>query len=132
MDLVRDAVLVLVVGFVALTVGVQVWARARAAKLKGQPLPPLPGEAGARIQQSPRALIYFFTTSCAACRPVTPKMQALAAQGQPVFPVDAMQAPELAQALSVMATPTTVEVQDGRVVGVYLGPPKADVFARFS
>lgn len=132
MELLRDVVLVVVVGFVALSVGLQVLARTRAAKLKGQPLPHLPGAEGARIQQSPRALIYFFTPSCAACRPVTPRMKALAAEGKPVFPVDAMQAPELAQALSVMATPTTVEVQDGRVVGVYLGPPKAEVFARFA
>ena len=79
-----------------------------------------------------RALVYFFTPTCGACRAVTPRMKDLAAKGQPVFPIDATQDPELAQALSVMATPTTVEVQDGRVVAVHIGPVSADVYARFN
>lgn len=132
METFREVVMALVMGFIALSVGLQVVAKVKAGKLKGQPLPMLPGDVGARIGQSPRALIYFFTPQCAACRPVTPKMKALAAEGKPVFPIDAMQAPELAQALSVMATPTTVEVEGGRVVGVHIGAPKAEVFARFA
>jgi hypothetical protein len=124
-------VLVFIVGFVGLSMGLQVMARRRAEKLKGQPLPALPGATGQRINGAARALVYFFTPSCAACRPVTPRMKALAEKGQPVFPIDAMQEPELAQALSVMATPTTVEVQDGRVVGVHIGPVAPEVWARF-
>lgn len=131
METFRAVVMVLVVGFIALSLSLQLLAKRRAAKLKGQPLPPLPGVEGERILQSERALLYFFTPQCGACRPVTPKMKALAAQGQPVFPIDAMESPELAQALSVMATPTTVEVEHGRVVGVHIGPPKAELYARF-
>lgn len=131
METVRDVVLVLVVGFFALSMSVQVLAKVRAAKLRGRPLPPLPGPEGERIGQSERALLYFFTPQCGACRAVTPKMKALAARGQPVFPIDAMESPELAQALSVMATPTTVEVEQGRVVAVHIGAPKTEVYARF-
>lgn len=124
--------LVLVGGFVALNVTVQVVARRRAAKLRGQPLPALPGTTGERIAASGRALVYFFTPTCAACRPLTPRMKALAAGGQPVFPIDAMQEPELARAFSVMATPTTVEIQDGRVTGVSIGPVEPAVWTRFA
>jgi thioredoxin 1 len=132
MALVRDVVLVAVFGFVALTVGVQVMAHRRAGKLKGQPLPSLPGALGQRITASPRSLIYFYTPQCGACRAITPRMKALAGEGKPVFPVDASQDPGIAMALSVMATPTTVEVVDGNVVGVHLGPVSPEVWARFA
>lgn len=131
MEFFRDVVVVLVLAFVALTVGLQIVARRRAAKLTGQPLPGLPGATGQRICAAPRSLVYFFTPACAACRAVTPRMKALAAGGNPVFPLDATQHPELARALSIMATPTTIEVQQGRVVGVHIGPVAPEVWARF-
>jgi thiol-disulfide isomerase/thioredoxin len=132
MELVRNVVLAVVVVFVAFSFGVQFVARRRARKLEGQPLPDLPGALGRRITDSPTALIYFYTPQCAACRPITPRMKQLAGEGKPVFPVDASLDPSLAIALSVMATPTTVEVAGGKVVGVHLGPPAADVWSRFS
>ncbi len=132
METFRNVVLVLVGAFVLFSLGLQVLARHRAAKLKGHALPTLPGPTGQRINASKRALIYFFAPTCAACRQITPRMKALADQGQPVFPVDATQDPSLAQALAVMATPTTVEVVDGRVVEVHIGPLAAAVWARFA
>lgn len=59
-------------------------------------------------------------------------MKALAQQGKSVFPIDLSEDMSLAQALSVMATPTTVEVDHGKVVGVHIGPVAADVWARFA
>jgi thiol-disulfide isomerase/thioredoxin len=131
MDTMQTAVAVAVLGFVGLSMGLQVMARRRASALNGQPLPPLQGELGARIGAAPRALVYFFTPTCGACRAVTPRMRALAEKGEPVFPVDATLDPDLARALSVMATPTTVEVDGGRVVKVHIGPVPAEVYARF-
>jgi thiol-disulfide isomerase/thioredoxin len=131
MSTVSWVLLVLVGGFVALNVALQVLARQRAAKLKGQPLPQLSGVTGQRIAASDRALIYFFTPTCAACRTLTPRMKALAEKGQPVFPIDATQEPDLARAFSVMATPTTVEIQQGRVAAVSIGPVLREVWHRF-
>jgi thiol-disulfide isomerase/thioredoxin len=121
----------LALGFVALTVGLQLVARRRAARMTGRPLPSLPGATGGRIAAAERALVYFFTPQCGACRPVTPRMKALAARGNPVFAVDATQDPGLARALGVMATPTTIEVQRGQVVGVHIGPLAREVWSRF-
>lgn len=56
METFRNVVVVLVVGFVALTVGLQIVAQRRAARLKGQPLPLLPGRTGAQIAASEHAL----------------------------------------------------------------------------
>ena len=131
MGTVQTVVVTLAVGFFALSMGLQLLARRRAARLTGQALPPLPGETGRRITQAERGLVYFFTPTCGACRPVTPRMKALAAGGQPVFAVDATQDPGLARALSVMATPTTIEVARGQVVGVHIGRIAPEVWARF-
>lgn len=131
MDTVLKVVGFLVAGFLLLNVTLTLVAQRRAAKLKGQPLPALPGPVGQRIARAKHGLVYFFTPRCAACRPVTPRMKALAQKGQPVFPVDAMQDQALARAFSVMATPTTVEVADGRVVAVHIGPVKPELWARF-
>lgn len=125
-------VLGLVGGLVSLSVLLQVVARRRAARLTGRSLPSLPGSIGERIGASERALIYFFTPSCAACRPLTPRMKDLEAKGRSVFPVDASQNLDLARALSVMATPTTVEVDHGKIVGVHIGPVAPAVWERFA
>jgi thioredoxin 1 len=132
MEILENVVLVLLLGFVGLTVGLQLVARHRAARLRGKPLPALPGTAGAQIAAAEHALIYFFTPQCAACRAITPRMKALAEQGQPVFPIDLSDDLAMAEALSVMATPTTVEVDHGRVVGVHIGPVARDVWGRFA
>jgi thioredoxin 1 len=125
-------VVFLVLGFVTLSIALQVMARRRAAKLEGQQLPSLPGAVGARITGAATGLVYFFTPTCAACRPITPRMKAMAERGGAVFPIDATQDPQLAAAFSVMATPTTVEVKAGRVVKVHIGPVPAELFARYS
>lgn len=132
MDGFRIITVLLVLGVVVVSVVLQVAARRRAGRLVGQPLPALPGETGAQLSRETRALVYFFTPSCAVCRALTPRMLALAEQGRPVFPVDATRDPELARALSVLATPTTLEVADGRVVQVFIGPVPDEVYARFA
>lgn len=121
-----------VVAFLLLNVALAQVAVRRARALQGKPLPALPGAEGQRITHAAHALVYFFTPSCAACRTLTPRMKALAAQGSPVFAVDAIQSRELAQALSVMATPTTLEVEHGRVVNAFVGALPAAVWERYT
>lgn len=122
-----------VVGFVVLNLVLAQVASRRAKALEGKPLPDLPGDLGRRIAGSPRALVYFFTPSCAACRPITPRMKELAKAGSPVFPIDASHELDLARALSVMATPTTLEVRDGQVVNAFIGAAlPASLWERFT
>jgi thiol-disulfide isomerase/thioredoxin len=123
--------LALFLGFIGLSLGLQFLARRRGAQLTGHALPALPGATGRRIAAAPRALVYFFTPQCGACRPVTPRVRKLAEGGNPVFAIDAMQEPELARALAVMATPTYVEVAAGTVVGVHIGRLAPEVWTRF-
>ncbi len=39
---------------------------------------------------------------------------------------------EVARALRVMATPSTVEISDGRIVGYHIGPIPDEVMTRFA
>lgn len=127
-----STVLLVMVGlFVALLVGMNVFVRLRARAMRGRPLPELPGAAGRSIARSANALVYFFSPQCAACRTLTPQIRALAKSNKSVFAVDVTQDLELARALRIMATPSTVEVAHGRVVDVHVGLLPAGVLARY-
>lgn len=124
--------LILVVGFVILVMAMQVLMQVRAKALAGKPLPPLPGALGERIARSKSALVYFFSPACGACRALTPRVQALGKKNKSVFAVDVSLSLELARAFRVMATPSTVEVADGKIVGIHIGRIPEEVVARFS
>jgi len=49
-----------------------------------------------------------------------------------VFAIDVSVSFDLARALRVMATPSTIEVAEGKIVGVYVGTIPREVVARFS
>jgi thiol-disulfide isomerase/thioredoxin len=132
MAILGNVVLVLVLGFVALVVAMQVLVQVRARALAGKPLPPLPGVVGERVTRSKRALVYFFSPACGACRAITPRVRALGQKNPSVFAIDVSQSVELARALRIMATPSTVEIAEGKIVALHIGPIPADVMARFS
>ncbi len=124
------AIVVLLV--VGLMVGLQLLVRSRARAMRGRPLPDLPGATGAALSRAPRALVYFFSPSCRACRPLTPRFEALRGKNPAVFLVDVFQEIELARGLSVMGTPSVVEIAGGIIVGYHVGNVPPEVVARFS
>lgn len=117
--------------FVALVVGLQVlvWLRARA--LEGKPLPMLPGPLDAKLRSLEHGLVYFMSPACGACRRYTPELSARSRQRRDVFVIDVTRHLEVARALGVLATPSAIEVSEGRVVGVHVGGVPREVLARF-
>lgn len=124
--------LVALLAFLGLTVGLQVWVRSRATALTGAELPELPGAVGRRISASKHSLVYFFSPQCGACRAITPRVRKLGQSNPSVFAVDVMQDMEIARALKVMATPSTVEIDGGKIVGYHIGPIPDEVMSRFA
>lgn len=124
--------LVVIGGFIALMIGMQWVVRAKAKALQGTPVPELPGGTGKRIQAEKSALLYFFSPQCGACRAITPRVRELSKKNRAVFAIDVMQDMGIAGALRVMATPSTIEIADGRIVGYHIGPIPPDVVARFT
>jgi len=119
-------------GFVALMLGMQFWVQRRAKAMNGSKVPQLPGATGQRIAKSGHALVYFFSPGCAACRPLTPRIRALGEKNPGVFAVDVTNDLELARSLNVMATPSTVEIEDGTITGYHIGMLPESVFSRFA
>lgn len=119
------------IGFFALMMGMQFVIRSRAEALKGTAVPDLPGGIGKRIAASKHALVYFFSPQCGACRTITPRVRELGKSNPGVFAIDIMQDMGVAKALRVMATPSTIEIEAGKVVGYHIGLIPEEVMARF-
>jgi len=124
--------LVVAVAFIGLVVGMQLLVRGKARAMLGKPLPALTGTTGARLAQSARALVYFFSPSCGACVRLTPRFRELSQKNPAVFVVDVMQDMSLARGLGVMGTPSVVEIADGKIVGYHVGNIPAEVMTRFA
>lgn len=114
-----------------LVVFMQVSIARRARAMEGKAVPPLPGTMGRRIETQKSALVYLYSPQCGACRAITPRVRALAAKNPAVFAVDVMRDMDLARALGVMATPSTVELRDGKIAGYHVGAIPSPVMERF-
>ncbi len=123
---------VVVGGLVVLFVGMQLAVVARARAMKGKALPPVPGPLGDRLTKAGRGLIYFFSPGCAACRPLTPKLQAMERANPLVHAVDVSHHMEIARALNVMGTPSLVEIEGGTIVGYHIGAPPPGLLERWA
>ena len=123
-------IVALLVGFVGLMIFSNLMIIKRTNKLKGEPLPDLPGELGKQLKNAERAVLYFFSPNCAACRMLTPKFREMKEQGKPVHLINLRDQLDLARAMKIMATPTTLEIEKGLVVGVHVGPITPDDMAR--
>ncbi|HDP95608.1 MAG TPA: thioredoxin [Candidatus Aminicenantes bacterium] len=113
------ALLVAVVA--AFIIGVQVWAYARARRMRGRTAPLLKDVCGRDFSGGKPVLIYFYAPGCRACRSMTPLMRELQQERNDVFVLNAAAERHAAQAFGVMATPATVRVDDGRITDVILG-----------
>jgi thioredoxin 1 len=132
MGFVSTVVAVLVGGFVGLMVLMQVLVRVRARLQTGKDVPPLAGPLGKHVARGRRALVYFHSPGCAACRPMTPRLQALSKRSEGVYLVDVSLDLDTARALKIMATPSFVEIDAGKVVGYHVGAAPSAVLERFA
>lgn len=105
----------LVVGAI---VAVQLFAGRYARRLEGEPVPSLPGPLGERLRGD--VVLWFHSATCGPCKAMEPGIRALEAQGLAIV-IDAHTQVDVARAFGVMATPTTVVVQGGRIQRVRMG-----------
>lgn len=122
---------VIIALFLGLVIGMQVLVRYKAKAMQGRTVPAIPGPIGTHIKSAKSTLLYFMSPSCGACRAWTPKVQSLSQRNRDVFVIDVSSQYEIARALNVMATPSAVEIRDGRVSGYHVGAIPLDVLARF-
>lgn len=108
----------LLLAVLAVPVGFQIWAVARASRMRGRAVPKLvelPGtDAG-------RQMYYFHSPRCGACRAITPRVRDLGMHYPNLHSIDVAERLDLAHALGVTATPSFVLVEDGVIREVLLG-----------
>jgi thiol-disulfide isomerase/thioredoxin len=122
----------IVILFLGLVIGMQLLVRFRAKAMQGRPVPAIPGPIGKQVKATSSALLYFMSPNCGACRAWTPKLKALSQKNRSVFVIDVSSQFEVARALNVMATPSAVEIRDGRVQGYHVGAIPAQVLERYA
>lgn len=98
----------------------------RARRARGRQLSALDPALQQRFGGHPRALLYFWSPQCGMCRRVTPIVDELQAERGDIFKIDVQAEPGTARALGVMATPSFVVVEDGRIASVLLGGRSED------
>ncbi len=111
----------LVLTFVALSLGYMLWSGLSVRTVKGQTTdvlePALPGLAAHQA----RAVIYCYSEHCGPCRKMAPDIDRLAAEHPNLFKLDVTRHHREGRAMGIRATPTTLLVEDGRVIKALLG-----------
>lgn len=120
-----------VVALLGLFFLLQVWIIRKTKANKGKDLGGINGEIGKAISNHKSLLIYFFSSSCSACRVQTPIVEELKKTFPNVFSIDISENLQLARQIGVMATPTTYIVQDRLIQEVFMGSQPKDKLLKY-
>ena len=80
---------------------------------KGKEVPSLGGAYGRRIKKGDKVLLYFYSTSCRACKAITPMIKSLQKKRRDIFSINISKDMDTAQKLGVMGTPAFIVVDEG-------------------
>lgn len=126
-----ETVFYIVGGIAGLFVMLQVWMRVKTRFKKGKPAPELTGKYAKALQSGKPALFYFYTDSCAACRPMTPIIEKYRKKNRNVFKIDARREIDLVRKFGIMGTPSTILVEDGVIKEFLVGPQAEEKIAAY-
>ena len=116
-----EALLYLILAVVGFFVLMQLIVRLSGYFKRGKTLPDLKGELGHKINSGKKVLVYFYSPSCGACRPMTPVIDRLRKENKNVFKINVMKDTDLGRTFGIMGTPATVVVQDKKIDKYILG-----------
>jgi len=110
-----------VLGFITLMLGMVLWSGLSTRNMRGQLveqlIPALPG----LENHLEKAVIYCYTEHCGPCKKMAPDIDRLAAAHPNLFKLDVAHQSTEARTLGVRATPTTLLVENGKVLKALLG-----------
>jgi thioredoxin 1 len=98
-----------------LVFGIQLMVTIQARKQQARVLRGVKGPLGEAITSGARILAYFYSPTCAACREQTPVIDALDQEYAGVFKINVGEDFEIAHAIGVGGTPTTVIIEGGAI-----------------
>ena len=93
-------------------------AEGRSAEPLFETFPQLRGHTG-------KALVYCFSPQCGPCGPMSKDVDALIAEGAPIFKLDIAEQTEISRELGIRATPTLILIETGTISRMLLGAKNA-------
>jgi thioredoxin 1 len=117
-----QALLYFLIAMAAAFLAMQIVISLRRRKQRGRELVKLPGDFGDAVRSGARVLAYFYSPVCAASKSQTPVIKKLADEYENIFSIDIMQEFEIARAIGVQITPTTVIIEGGEIRDFLVGP----------
>ena len=88
---------------------------------RGKEAPELSGRYDRAVRSGEIALFYFYSQNCGACKAMTPMVEELAEVKNNCFLVDVQSDMVTPGAFGVMATPSTVIVEEGKIKDFLVG-----------
>ena len=116
-----DVVFVLFVAYVLFIIGIRVYWAFKSKRMKGQEIPDIPEFQ--RLKKG-KGVIYVHSPNCRPCKFVDPVVKKLSKElkGVHFVKVNAMEKPEVVRKLGVLATPSLIITESGKVKEVLIGP----------
>jgi thioredoxin 1 len=116
-----DLVAAIIALIVLLVVLLQPGMRWRSKRQVGRPAPDTLALTGRALGQNERALFYFCSQNCGACKPMTPLVGELKTLYDRIYAIDIASHAQLARDFGLLAIPTVYIVENGHIVQVRLG-----------
>jgi thioredoxin 1 len=116
-----STILYLILAVIGLFAAMQVYIRISTLFKKGKKLEGLKGKLGQDVGSGRKLLVYFYSNNCAACRPMTPIIDRLKQEYNRVHKINVPNEMVTARVFGIMATPTTVIVDNGRISHFLIG-----------
>jgi len=116
-----DNLLYVILFVVGLFVFMQLYIRISTFLKKGKTIKNIPGSLGKEVSGPGKHLIYFYTDSCAACKPMTPIVESMRKNNKNVHKVNLATNMELARTFGVMGTPSTIILENNKIGSFIVG-----------
>ncbi len=124
-------VVYILVGVFIAFMGMQYLMVLRSKKNKGKHVEQVGGKLGRMMTMGERAMVYFYSPSCRACKYQTPIIDRLISDGHKIQKVDISRDMTTARKFGVMATPTTVVIKGNQIVEFLVGAKTEDKLRRY-
>lgn len=119
-------VVYILLGIFIAFMGMQYLMILRSKRNKGKRVEQVGGKLGKMMLRGEKAMVYFYSPSCRACKYQTPVIDRLISDGHKIQKVDISRDMATARKFGVMATPTTVVLSGNEIVEFLVGAKTED------
>jgi thioredoxin len=119
-------VVYILLGIFIAFMGMQYLMILRSKRNKGKHVEQVGGKIGKMMLMGEKAMVYFYSPSCRACKYQTPVIDRLISDGHKIQKVDISRDMATARKFGVMATPTTVVLSGNEIVEFLVGAKTED------